>query len=71
MAESKKIDLSMNLNLLPPEMVEKILKLLNFNDICQAQLICRRWNEIIKKGNLVQNAASKITDSNYILVESN
>ena len=53
MAESKKIDLSMNFDLLPPEMVEKILKLLNWMDICRAQLICRRWNEIIKKGNLV------------------
>ena len=65
MAVSNEIKLSMNLNLLPPEMEEKILKFLNWKDICQAQLICRRWNEIIKKGNLVKNAASKITKSKF------
>ena len=32
---------------LPPEMLEKILKLLNFKDICRGNLVCRRWNEII------------------------
>ena len=59
MAESKKIKLCMNPKLLPPEIEEKILKLLNCKDVCQAQLICRRWNEIIKRGNLLKNAASK------------
>ena len=49
-------------NILPPEMVEKILKLLNFKDICQAKLICRRWKEIIVKGNLLKKASGKITD---------
>lgn len=46
-------------NNLPPEMVEKILKFLNYKDICQAKLICRRWKEIIDNGNLVIKAASK------------
>ena len=45
--------------ILPPEMVEKILKLLNFKDICQAQLVCKRWNDIIVKGNLVKKVAGK------------
>ena len=44
-------------NILPPEMVEKILKLLNFKDICQAQLVCKRWKNIIVKGNLVKKVA--------------
>ena len=65
MAESNEIKLRMNLNLLPPEMVEKILKFLNWKDLCQAQLICRRWNEIIKKANLVKNAESKITKTKF------
>ena len=29
-------------NILPPEMVEKRLKYLNYKDICQSKLICRR-----------------------------
>ena len=45
-------------NILPPEMVEKILKLLNFKDICQANSVCRRWKEIIVEGNLVKRAKS-------------
>ena len=46
-------------NKLPPEMVEKILKFLNYKDICQAKLICKRWKEIIDNGNLVIKASSK------------
>ena len=46
-------------NILPPEIVEKILKFLNYKDICQAQLTCRRLKEIIDNGNLVRKASSK------------
>ena len=42
--------------ILPPEMLEKILKLLNFNDICRAILVCRRWNDIIVKGKVLKKA---------------
>ena len=45
--------------ILPPEMVEEILKLLNFKDICQAQLVCKRWKDIIVKGNFVKKASGK------------
>ena len=45
--------------ILPPEMLEKILKLLNFKDICQANLVCKRWNEIIVKGNVLKKVAGK------------
>ena len=49
-------------NILPPEMVEKILKLLKFKDICQAQLVCRRWKEIIYKGKLKKIATGKTSN---------
>ena len=58
--EVKKKILSDVENILPPEMVEKILKLLNFKDICQAQLVCKRWKEIIFEGNLVKKVAGKM-----------
>ena len=45
--------------ILPPEMLEKILKLLNFKDICQANLVCRRWNEIIVNGKVLKKASGK------------
>ena len=45
--------------ILPPEMVEKIFKFLNYKDICQAKLICRKWKEIIENGDLVIKASSK------------
>ena len=47
---------------LPPEMVEKILKLLKLKEICQAQLVCKRWNDIIVKGNLVKKVAGKMLE---------
>ena len=46
--------------ILPPEMVEKILKLLNYKDLCQAKQVCRRWKEIIDLGNLMKKSKSKI-----------
>ena len=57
MSNAKRIKLSVNFNNLPPEMVERILKLLHFMEICKARLICKRWKEIIDKGKLVKDAA--------------
>ena len=48
--------------ILPPEMVEKILKLLKLKEICQAQLVCKRWKDIIVKGNLLKKVAGKILE---------
>ena len=45
--------------ILPPEMIEKMLKLLKLKEICQAQLVCKRWKDIIVKGNLVKKVAGK------------
>ena len=60
MAEARKTRICAILDMLPPEMVEKILRLLSIKEICQAKLICRRWKEIIVKGNLVKKASGKI-----------
>ena len=60
--QAKKRRLSDVENILPPEMVEKILKLLNFKDICQTQLVCKRWKDIIVKGSLVKKVAGKMLD---------
>ena len=60
MAVAKRMKLSVDINRLPPEMVEKILKLLKINEICQAQLICKQWKEIIDKGNLLKKSSGKI-----------
>ena len=63
--QTKKRKVSDAETILPPEMVEKILKLLNLRDICQTQLVCRRWKEIIDKGNL-KKKASGMTSSNNL-----
>ena len=68
MPEAKKIKLSTINDVLPPEIIEKILKLLTFTEKCQAQLICRRWKGIIDKGNLLIKAAGKILESFGIFV---
>ena len=53
------MELSLIHEILPPEMVENILKLIDYNDIYQAQQVCRRWKEIIDLGNLVKKALGK------------
>ena len=57
MLEAKRMKLSTINDLLPPEMIEKILKHLSFKEIRQAQLVCRRWKGIIDNGNLLMKAA--------------
>ena len=57
---AKKMRLSVIHNILPSEMMEKILRLLKFEDICKAQLVCRRWNEIIVRGNLLKKVSGNI-----------
>ena len=60
MAEAKRIKLSPIHDILPPEMVEKVLKLLNYKEVNQARLICRKWKEIIDNGNLVKKASGNV-----------
>ena len=52
----KKLKFSVIHNILPPEILEKILKFLTCRDICQAMLTCRKWKEITDKGNLLTKA---------------
>ena len=54
---------------LPPEMVEKILKLLNIKKICQARLICKQWKEIIDQGNLLKKASGKIFELSCFYIQ--
>ena len=60
MAETKRMNISAINDILPPEMVEKVFKLLNYEEINQARLICRKWREIIDNGKLVTKASGKI-----------
>ena len=60
MEEPNKTNKSLILNMLPTEMLEKILKLLKLKEICQAQLVCKRWKDIIVKSNLVKKVAGKM-----------
>ena len=53
---SKKIKMSVSCNSLPPEMVVRIFQHLNLTEMCRAQLVCKRWKEIIEKFNLVKEA---------------
>ena len=57
--DSKRMKHSTINEILPPEIVEKIIKLLNVIDIFQAQLICRRWKEIIDNGNLLKKVSGE------------
>ena len=59
MTEEKKKKLSTIATILPPEMLEKILKFFTYEEIYQAQLVCRRWKDIIAKGNLLKRVAGK------------
>ena len=59
MEEANKTNTSLILYMLPPEMLEKILNFLTYNEICKAKLIARRWKEIIDKGNVLKKAAGK------------
>ena len=46
-------------DVLPPEMIEKILKFLIYEELYQVQQTCKRWKEIIIKGNLLKKASGK------------
>ena len=60
--ETKKMEISIIHEILPPEIIEKTLKILNYKDLCQAKQICRRWKEIIDTGNLVKKSQGKMLD---------
>ena len=47
-------------NILPPEMLEKIFKLLNYKEICLSKQVCKRWKMIIVKFRLLEKASGEI-----------
>ena len=59
MTEEKKMTFTTNVTILPPEIIEKVLKFFTYEKIYQAQLVCRRWKDIIAKGNLLKRVAGK------------
>ena len=61
--DAKRMKLTVSINNLPPEMIEKILKLLNIKKICQARSICKQWKEIIDKGNVLMKASGKLFEN--------
>ena len=60
MAEERRMNFSAINDILPPEIIEKVLKLLNYKDTNKARLICQRWRQIIDNGKLVKKASGKI-----------
>ena len=58
--EAKRLKITTINTILPPEMIEQILKLLNIKEICQARVICKRWKESIDTSNLLKKAAGKM-----------
>ena len=69
-SKPKKLKFSVIHNILPPEILEKILKFLNYKEICRAQLICQKWKEIIDNGSLLKKASGKIL-AQVIIKDSN
>ena len=59
MAEARRMELSAINDILPTEIIEKVIKLLNYKDVNQARLICRKWRQIIDNGKLVKKASGK------------
>ena len=47
-------------NILPPEMLEKIFKLLNYKEIFLSKQVCKRWKMIIVKFKLLEKASGEI-----------
>ena len=68
MEEANKTNASLILNMLPPEMLQKVVNFLNYKEICHAKLISRRWKEIIDQGNLLKKAAGKTVPISNSLV---
>ena len=52
-------------NVLPPEILKKILEWLDIKNLINARLTCKRWKLIIDNCNIMEEALSKISMSNY------
>ena len=62
--ENKTVFLS--INKLPPEMLKKILGMLDINSLGSARLTCKLWKLIIDNCDIMEKALSKISKSNKL-----
>ena len=51
-------------NVLPPEILKKILEWLDVKSLVNARLTCKRWKLIIDNCNIMEEALSKFSKSN-------
>ena len=50
----------------PAEMLEKILKMLDYKSLGNARLTCKHWKLIIDNCNIMEEALSKILNANEL-----
>ena len=62
--ENKTVFLS--INKLPPEMLKKIIGMLDIKSLCFARQTCKYWKQIIDNYNIMEEAQSKISKSNKL-----
>ena len=65
-AEENVINFPLINELLPAEMLEKILEWLDIRSLLNARLTCKRWKLIIDNCNIMEEALSKILKSNEL-----
>ena len=65
-AEENVINFPLINELLPAEMLEKILEWLDIKSLLNARLTCKRWKLIIDNCNIMEEALSKILKSNEL-----
>ena len=53
-------------NVLPPEILKKILEWLDIKNLVIARSTCKHWKLIIDNCNIMEEALSKISMSNYL-----
>ena len=56
---------SMINKVLPPEMLKKVLELLDIQSLCYARQTCQHWKLIIDSCNIMKDVLGKILKSNY------
>ena len=56
----------LSINKLPPEMLKKILGMLDIKSLCFARQTCKHWKQIIDLYNIMEEAKSKISKSNEL-----
>ena len=63
MAEENAIDFPLINEVLPAEILEKILEWLDIKSLVNARLACKRWKLIIDSCDIIEEALSKMTNN--------